>query len=139
MADNLTPENRLKTMRAVKGKNTGLERSVGSMLAGMRVKGWRKHARELPGHPDIVFDAKRVAIFVDGCFWHGCPICNRPLPKSNADYWIRKIESNIRRATKANEELAQTGWKVVRIWEHELREPVSRGEVRLKLRQAIDN
>jgi DNA mismatch endonuclease (patch repair protein) len=137
--DNLKPEDRQKTMRAVKAKNTGLERSVASMLAGMGLRGWRKHAKDLPGHPDITFDAQHVAIFVDGCFWHGCHICNRPMPKSNPDYWIRKIESNVKRAKKANDELTQTGWKIVHIWEHELKYVSSRKEVQLRLRQALNN
>lgn len=137
MPDNLKPEDRLKTMRSVKAKNTGLERSVASMLAGMRLRGWRKHAKELPGHPDVVFEAERVAIFVDGCFWHGCHICNRPLPKTNADYWVRKINNNVRRASEADEKLSHDGWRVVRIWEHELKKATYRSEVRLRLSNAL--
>lgn len=137
MADNLKPEDRAKTMRSVKTKNTGLERSVASMLAGMHLRGWRKHVKELPGKPDIVFEAERVAIFVDGCFWHRCRICNRPLPKTNVDYWVRKINNNVRRASDADEKLTHDGWRVVRIWEHELKNETFRSEVRLRLLNAL--
>ena len=139
MADNLRPEDRRKTMRSVKSKNTGLERSVASMLAGMHLRGWRKHPKSLPGKPDIVFDSQRVAIFVDGCFWHGCRVCDRPLPKTNPEYWARKIENNVRRAAEADDKLTRSGWKVVRIWEHELKNVTDRREVRFKIRQTIED
>jgi DNA mismatch endonuclease (patch repair protein) len=137
MPDNLKPEDRIKTMRAVKAKNTGLERTVASMLAGMGLPGWRKHVRTLPGNPDIVFENHRLALFVDGCFWHGCTVCNRPLPKTNPEYWTRKIENNVRRAAKAKEELEQAGWVVLRIWEHELKDSASKSAVRFRIRQAL--
>lgn len=139
MADNLKPKDRLKTMRSVRSKNTGLERSVASMLAGMRLRGWRKHANDLPGHPDIVFEVDRVAIFVDGCFWHGCHICNRPLPKTNVDYWIRKIDNNVKRASETDKKLTRAGWNVVRIWEHELKKAAFRSEVRSRLLNALEH
>lgn len=137
MADNLKPEDRKRTMRAVRGKNTGLERSVASMLAGMHLRGWRKHAVELPGRPDIVFDSQHVAIFVDGCFWHGCPRCKRPLPKTNSDYWVRKIEANVNRAKGYDKHLGQMGWKVIRIYEHELKDRTLRSDTRQRIRQVV--
>jgi|GEM_PF-2184282 len=89
MADNLSPEDRRRTMQAVKSKATRIERKLWSMLAGMRVRGWRKNAADLPGAPDVAFNELRLALFVDGCFWHGCPVCKRPLPATRRDYWHR--------------------------------------------------
>ncbi|MFN7019421.1 MAG: very short patch repair endonuclease [Fimbriimonadales bacterium] len=138
MADNLSPADRRRTMQSVKGKATRIERRLWAMLAGMHIRGWRKNATDLPGAPDVVFDNLRIAIFVDGCFWHGCPICQRPLPKTRQEYWQGKIERNIQRAQRYNQQLQQAGWRVLRFWEHEiLREP-HRVRRRLKrtLRQA---
>lgn len=73
MGDNLKPDDRKKTMRAVKGKGTGLEKTIFAMLAGMRLGGWHKNCGSVTGKPDVVFLDQKVAIFVDGCFWHGCP------------------------------------------------------------------
>ena len=135
MPDNLSPEDRRKAMRAVKSKGTSLERILWSMLAGMGLRGWHKNVDHLPGKPDVVFFEERIAIFVDGCFWHGCPICNRSLPETNREYWKRKIERNKRRAREAEQLLESDGWKVLRFWEHEMRK--NRQAVRRKLRAAI--
>jgi DNA mismatch endonuclease, patch repair protein len=141
MPDNLTPEDRLKTMRAVKGKGTRLERRLSSMLAGMRVSGWRKNVADMIGKPDIVFKEDHLVIFIDGCFWHGCPYCNRKLPETNKEYWEQKIQRNVERAKIQNQKLAENGWSVIRIWEHELRDPNARARIRKEIRQAlsIDN
>lgn len=94
MPDNLTPEDRRKTMQAVKGAGTGLERRLFAMLAGKGLRGWKKNIQEVLGKPDVAFIEQRIAIFVDGCFWHGCPDADRKLPETNRDYWERKIASN---------------------------------------------
>ena len=139
MSDNLSPRDRRKAMQAVKSKGTKPERQLFAMLAGMGLRGWRKHADEIIGKPDVVFDEKKIAVFVDGCFWHGCPHCKRPLkPKSNQAYWERKIRRNIERADKYNQQLRQEGWIVVRIWEHEIKEPAYREQIRQRIRQAVD-
>jgi DNA mismatch endonuclease (patch repair protein) len=109
-------------MRAVKGKNTSIERRLFSMLAGRGISGWRRHVRELPGNPDVVFHSNHLVIFVDGCFWHGCPTCKRKLPKTNRAYWKNKITRNVEIARVASAELKKDGWVVVRIWEHQLRD-----------------
>ncbi|BCW96190.1 MAG: hypothetical protein KatS3mg018_1672 [Fimbriimonadales bacterium] len=122
-------------MQAVKSKATRIERRLWAMLAGMGERGWRKNAADLPGAPDVAFDALQIAVFVDGCFWHGCPLCKRPLPQTRRDYWQGKIERNIARAKRYNQQLQQMGWKVARFWEHEiLRQPQS---VRRRLRAII--
>lgn len=120
MSDNLKPEDRRRTMQSVKGRNTKIEKRIFSLLAGMGLKGWKKNAVEIIGKPDIAFIERRVAIFIDGCFWHGCPDCKRPLPKTNRDYWERKIHRNIALAESYNEKLRNEGWTVLRFWEHEI-------------------
>ena len=95
MVDNLRPEDRRKTMRAVKGKGTKLEKRLSSMLAGMSLKGWKQNVSNITGKPDVVFFDQKVVIFVDGCFWHGCPVCQRKLPETNREYWARKITRNV--------------------------------------------
>src|ERR1043166_327052 len=90
--DTFTQEERSRIMRAVKGKDTTLEKKVCSALwrSGLR---FRKHLSSLPGKPDIVFTRRRLAVFIDSCFWHGCSSHLR-MPKSNLDYWKAKIERN---------------------------------------------
>ena len=133
MPDRLSPEDRSRTMRAVKGKGTSLERKLWSMLAGMKLKGWRKNASCVPGTPDVAFIDNKIALFVDGCFWHGCPICNRPMPENNAQYWINKIKRNVERDEEVNDQLNDLGWKVFRIWEHELKDASLREQKKIRL------
>ncbi len=71
------------------------------------------------GKPDFANKTKKVAVFVDGCFWHKCPTCHRQ-PQSNTDYWIPKLERNVRRDKEINITLRRMGWKVYRVWEHEV-------------------
>ena len=137
MADNLKPEHRRKTMRAVKGKGTTPERRLFSMLAGMRLKGWQKNADDIIGKPDVVFPREKIAIFVDGCFWHGCPHCQRKLPQTNREYWERKINRNVELAKLNNQKLIEDGWLVIRVWEHEIRTTTERNRIRSEIRQAI--
>ena len=137
MVDNISPDDRKKTMRAVKGKATGLERTLRSMLAGMHLSGWRANAADLPGRPDVSFDRQKVAVFVDGCFWHGCPSCCRPLPVTHHAYWEAKIAANVARAEVTATAFASDGWDVIRIWEHEMRRRSTRNPVRSRLRQAL--
>ena len=105
-----------------KVKSTGCK-STEVMLAGLlrreKLSGWRRGSG-LMGRPDFVFWALRVAVFVDGCFWHGCAKCYRR-PNSRRAYWDAKVARNMRRDKTVNRTLRQSGWKVVRIWEHELR------------------
>lgn len=133
MSDNLTPEDRLKTMRAVKGKGTKLEQRFFSMLAGMRIGGWKKNVSEIVGKPDVVFPEQKIVVFIDGCFWHGCPICQRKLPKTNREYWEQKINRNVALAQVVNSELHQAGWTIIRIWEHEMKDAKAISLVKQKL------
>lgn len=118
--DHLTPEERSRNMARVRGKgNRTTELRVASRLAREGVRGWTKHCADLPGRPDFVFRSERLALFVDGCFWHGCPRCGH-LPKSRLDYWKPKIERNIRRDRRVRRTLNRQGYRVMRVWEHEV-------------------
>jgi DNA mismatch endonuclease (patch repair protein) len=139
MGDNLKPEDRRRTMQAVKGKGTRLERRLFSMLAGMGLKGWNKNASDIVGKPDVVFVSEQVAIFVDGCFWHGCPFCRRTLPKTNREYWARKIKRNSELAKTHNRRLRKEGWTVIRVWEHEVRQSANTEKIKAKILQALGN
>jgi DNA mismatch endonuclease, patch repair protein len=120
MSDNLKPEDRKRTMKAVKSKGTKLEKRLFAMLAGMGISGWNKNVKSITGKPDVAFPNQKIAIFVDGCFWHGCPYCRRKLPETNYEYWERKIKRNVELAESYNEQLSRDGWTVIRIWEHEI-------------------
>jgi DNA mismatch endonuclease Vsr len=119
--DNVSPRVRSRTMAAVKSTgNRSTERVLRARLVRRGVRGWRLHANDVTGCPDFVFDAPRVAVFVDGCFWHGCPSCHRP-PSSNQEYWTRKVERNTARDRRNTRALRRNGWRVLRVWEHELK------------------
>jgi DNA mismatch endonuclease (patch repair protein) len=120
MSDNLKPDDRKRTMQAVKSKGTRLEKRLFAMLAGTGISGWKKHPKNIPGKPDLVFPDQKIVIFIDGCFWHGCPYCCRKLPETNPEYWKRKIDRNVELAESYNEQLRRDGWIVIRIWEHEI-------------------
>ncbi len=138
MTDNLSESDRKKTMRAVKSTLTGPERRLRSMLAGMGISGFRMNYAGAPGKPDVAFPTRKVAVFVDGCFWHGCPVCDRPLPETNREYWTRKIARNIARDWRYDEMLAQEGWLVLRIWGHELKKRADLSEVATRIADALD-
>lgn len=122
MSDNLKPDDRKRTMQAVKSKGTRLEKRLSAMLSGMGISGWKKNVKNIAGKPDIAFLNQKIAIFVDGCFWHGCPYCRRKLPETNHEYWERKINRNVELAEFYNEQLRHEGWTVIRIWEHEIKD-----------------
>ena len=97
------------------------ERKFRSLLMRSGVRGWKLgHHSGLPGSPDFFFPGLRIAIFLDGCFWHGCQLC-RSIPASNRAFWQAKIQENRGRDRKVARILRAQGWKVVRIWEHDLR------------------
>lgn len=119
MADVLTKKQRSYCMSQIKGKDTQPEIILRKALSSAGLKGYRLHYK-LIGKPDIVFPKKKIAIFIDGCFWHKCPKCFIS-PETNKSFWRKKIDSNVRRDGIVNSELKSKGWKVIRIWEHELR------------------
>lgn len=117
MPDNLTPEQRSYCMSRIKGKDTGLETRVRSELhkRGFR---FRKHLKELPGKPDVVFTKAKVAVFIDGDFWHGYRFSTWEHKVS--DFWKTKISKNRERDTKNHRRLRNMGWTVIRLWQHDL-------------------
>lgn len=119
MVDVLTEEQRKKNMSMIRGKNTRPEIKLRKHLYSSGIRGYRIHYT-LPGKPDIVFPKYKIAIFIDGCFWHKCPLCFKE-PDTRKDFWMAKIEKNVERDRKVNSELEEKGWKVIRIWEHDIR------------------
>jgi DNA mismatch endonuclease (patch repair protein) len=119
MTDVLTQEQRKYNMSRIKGKNTGPEVKLRKMLYAQGLKGYRIHY-DLLGKPDIVFVKKKIAIFVDGCFWHKCPVDFQE-PETRKEFWLKKINSNIERDKKVNNQLQKEGWTIIRIWEHDVR------------------
>ena len=114
--DRLTPEQRRKTMQAVKSKDTKIEILLRQELWSRGLR-YRKNAKRIFGHPDIVFVRKKVAVFCDSEFWHGYDWENRKTDfKSNKAFWISKIERNMSRDIEVNDYLVSHGWKVLRFW-----------------------
>jgi DNA mismatch endonuclease (patch repair protein) len=120
VADTFNKAQRSRIMAAVRSRgNKATELILVRLFREAGLKGWRRHA-EILGRPDFVFAKERVAVFVDGCFWHGCAKHCR-MPASNRKYWLAKIERNVRRDRATRKALRGKGWKVVRVWEHELK------------------
>jgi DNA mismatch endonuclease (patch repair protein) len=119
MTDVLTQEQRKLNMSRIRAKNTGPEVKLRKMLFAEGIRGYRIHY-SLPGKPDIVFTKKKIAIFIDGCFWHKCPVCFQE-PETRKEFWMKKIQSNVDRDERVNEQLKAEGWTILRIWEHEVR------------------
>ena len=122
MADIWTARKRGEVMGLVKSKgNKSTETALARIFRAQGVTGWRRHL-PLPGTPDFCFPRARVAVFVDGCFWHGCPKCYRR-PKTNKRFWDEKRERNIARDRRVSRELRARGYIVLRVFEHELKAP----------------
>lgn len=121
--DVFSPEKRSAVMRRVKGRDTTPELAVRRILRAAGV-GYRLGGAGLPGRPDLVMKGRKVAVFVHGCFWHGHD-CARGArkPKANAAYWTAKIDRNRARDVRVQQELAQAGWRVLTVWECDLRTP----------------
>ncbi|QKV81435.1 very short patch repair endonuclease [Amycolatopsis sp. Hca4] len=107
-------------MSKQKSRNTGIEMALRKALhaAGFRYRVHRRPVKGVRREADLVFGPARVAVFVDGCFWHGCPE-HATWPKNNAEFWREKIETNRRRDADTDARLEEAGWLAVRIWEHE--------------------
>jgi len=119
MTDTVDPGRRSEIMRKIRAKDTKLEKLVRSEMWGRGYR-YRKNLGGLPGKPDMVFSTMKTVVFIDSCFWHGCPKHLR-MPKSNVDYWNNKIKRNKERDDATNREYKNSGWQVVRIWEHDVK------------------
>lgn len=121
--DPLSKRQRSALMAKVKGRgNLSTEALVEAGLRDSHIVGWRRHSETVLGRPDFYFPRKRVAVFVDGCFWHSCPKCRRRVPKTRRAFWLAKIEGNRRRDQRIRRRLRASGYHVLSIWEHELAE-----------------
>lgn len=137
MTDVFDQAKRSDVMSRIRGRgNRSTEMKLVSAFKAAGIRGWRRHVRLKPravkeghgvGHPlerlkvepDFIFRPQKLAIFVDGCFWHGCPL-HGTKPKANAEAWQRKLAGNVLRDERTTKALEAAGWQVVRIWEHEL-------------------
>jgi len=109
-----------KSMVSNKSCGTKLEEKVRAALAGRGIRGYRLNWNGVPGKPDIAFPHWKLAVFLNGCFWHHCPQCGISIPKTHRNYWRRKLEGNVERDALKRKRLESMGWKVLVIWEHEV-------------------
>ena len=136
MADWLSREQRSRNMTSIRSKgNATTELAFLRLLRNAGISGWRRHVN-LPGKPDFAFPSRRLAVFIDGCFWHGCPRCYR-MPEDNRPYWKAKVLSNRRRDRRRTLELRSLNWRVLRVWEHSLRNPTGYTRVLPRLKRAL--
>jgi DNA mismatch endonuclease (patch repair protein) len=134
--DRITVEQRSETMRRIRGKDTSPELLVRRIVFRLGFR-YRLHVADLPGKPDLVFKAKRKAIFVNGCFWHFHKRCRTAhFPKSRLEYWIPKLEGNKRRDRLNMKRLRRLGWQVLVVWECETSDPHS---LSLRLERFLGN
>jgi DNA mismatch endonuclease (patch repair protein) len=122
VADVLTKKKRSQVMAAIRSRgNKSTELKLASILRAAGITGWRRH-QPIPGRPDFIFPRHRLAVFVDGCFWHGCRWHCR-MPQGHREYWQRKIARNGERDRRTRRLLRSLGWRVLRIWGHALTSP----------------
>jgi DNA mismatch endonuclease (patch repair protein) len=121
--DVLTSAQRSYCMSRIRGYDTKPEILLRKMLWSLGLR-YRLKSK-LPGSPDFVFPKYRAVVFVDGCFWHGCPD-HMTRPKTNSKFWVTKIEKNKKRDLKVNRILRANGWNVLRIWEHEIKDDIKK-------------
>lgn len=120
MADIWSKQKRSEVMSLIRSRgNKATELRLIEIFREFGITGWRRN-QPLPGKPDFTFRRERVVVFVDGCFWHGCPKCYKR-PGSNREFWDKKIAANKKRDRLVSRELRNAEWKVVRIWQHQLK------------------
>lgn len=123
MPDVFTKAKRSEVMSRIRGRgNKETEVALAKLFRAQGINGWRRHTT-LVGRPDFAFCRHRIAIFVDGCFWHGCPKHSN-MPVNNRAFWEKKLSGNQVRDRIVTRMLRKKGWRVMRIWEHDLRHPV---------------
>jgi len=124
--DVFTKKKRSEVMARIRGRgNRSTERRFAAILRARRISGWCLHSSQVAGHPDVFFPRHQLAIFVDGCFWHGCKECFRS-PAQNRSFWMRKILENVRRDRRIDRYLRRRGISVMRVWEHDLERRTSK-------------
>ena len=120
MVDSLTKEARSKNMQAIKSNNTNLELKLSKEIWNEGIR-FRKNSKKLFGKPDISIKKYKIVIFIDSCFWHGCELHYR-IPKSNEDFWYKKIHRNIERDKQVTDYYKIKGWYILRVWEHQIKD-----------------
>lgn len=110
-----------RIMSSIKDRNTKPELAIRKAMWNNGIMGYRLHWKKAPGKPDIAFPSKKVAIFVNGCYWHRCPNCNPSTPKSNIEFWNNKFQKNVERDKRKVEQLKQLEWKVLILWECQIK------------------
>ena len=119
MPDIFSKTKRSDVMSRIRSRrNKATELALAKFLRAHHITGWRRHQSVL-GRPDFIFADARIAVFVDGCFWHGCRL-HSSQPRTNTAFWRKKLDGNIVRDRLVNRELRKAGWRVVRVWEHDL-------------------
>jgi DNA mismatch endonuclease (patch repair protein) len=135
--DWLTPEQRSRNMAAIRSRgNKSTEKAIRYRMIRAGLRGWRLSPGDLLGKPDFVFETARVVVFLDGCYWHGCPRCYKA-PASNTNYWSEKFKRNKTRDRRVIRLPQSDGWRVVRFWEHEIESAPQR--VVEKIRRLLTN
>jgi DNA mismatch endonuclease (patch repair protein) len=135
MSDIFGKEKRSAIMRKIKSsKNASTELKLISIFKENRIKGWRRGCK-VEGNPDFAFKRDKIAVFTDGCFWHGHK-CRNTTPKNNVGYWTAKIIRNKKRDKDVTKRLKKNGWQVLRIWECELKNK-NRAKLLKKLKPII--
>ncbi len=119
MPDVFTKAKRSEVMSRIRSRgNKETELALAKLFRAHKITGWRRHLKVF-GSPDFAFREKCLAVFVDGCFWHGCPR-HCKIPAGNRAFWKKKLSANRKRDRRVNRELRKLGWRVIRIWEHDL-------------------
>lgn len=118
--DSLSPEKRSKLMSRIRGNCLKPELAVAAALCSLGYRAVARNPRDLPGSPDFVLERLDTAIFVHGCYWHGCPAHYRS-PKSNTVFWRKKLDANRKRDARCARALRRAGWSVLTVWEHDTR------------------
>jgi DNA mismatch endonuclease, patch repair protein len=133
--DVLNKSQRSYNMSQIRAKNTTPEIKLRKALFRNGLRGYKIHYN-LEGKPDIVFTKYKIAIFIDGCFWHKCPKCFVE-PKTRTDYWLKKIEKNKQRDKIVNKKLKNEGWFILRFWEHQIEKEVDNvlGYIQMELKK----
>lgn len=136
--DNKTKDRRSKNMQAIHSKNTKPEIFVRSALHRLGYR-FRLHSDKLIGKPDIVLPKYKVAVFVNGCFWHAHKGCAKSkLPSSNVEFWSRKIQNNVKRDELVNSSLISDGWRVLRVWQCALKNSKAKEDFAAAFQQWIN-
>jgi DNA mismatch endonuclease (patch repair protein) len=140
VTDVFSKRKRSQIMSRIRSSGTKPERVCWSLVREVTGRSCRHNVASLPGSPDVVVRSLRLAVFMDGCYWHSCPL-HGSKPKSNVAFWNDKLRKNVLRDRRTRRELRRLGWTVWVLWEHDLREkavPRTRRNLRKRVRRLLD-